>query len=355
MAPKIFITGVTGYIGGDALYALEKAHPEYEYSALVRDSEKGAPVAAAYPKIRLVYGTLDDSSVLEEESARADIVLHTADSSDHVGAATAIAKGLAAGHTKEKPGFWIHTSGTGILTWKDTETGTFGESPSQPPYDDLENVSALTSLPDHAFHRDIDKIVLAASSDATKTAIVSPPTIYGPGRGPVNQRSRQVYNLVKIALQRGQAPQLGTGLSQWDNVHLHDLSALFVLLVEAAVKNDPSMDAKLWGREGYFLAENGHHVWGEISKAVAEDAFKKGYIKERECIVMTPEDAKVTAGFEALSWGLNSRGFARRARKYLGWKPEGRSLRDEIPFIVDSEARTLGLNPGFAEKAAGGK
>lgn len=59
------------------MYALNKAHPEYEYTALVRNSDKGAPVAAAYPKIRLIYGTLDDAAILEEESAKADIVLRT--------------------------------------------------------------------------------------------------------------------------------------------------------------------------------------------------------------------------------------------------------------------------------------
>lgn len=59
------------------LYELEKAHPEYDYTALVRDSDRGAVVAAAYPKIRLVYGTLDDAQVLEEESARADIVIRS--------------------------------------------------------------------------------------------------------------------------------------------------------------------------------------------------------------------------------------------------------------------------------------
>lgn len=41
----------------------------------------------------------------------------TADSSDNVPSASAIAKGLAAGHSKEKPGYWIHISGTGILQW----------------------------------------------------------------------------------------------------------------------------------------------------------------------------------------------------------------------------------------------
>merc|ERR1712093_570892 len=104
------------------------------------------------------------------------------------------------------------------------ETETYGEAPSQQPYDDLDRVSDLTSLPDSAFHRDVDKIVLGASSHIVKTAVICPPTIYGAGRGPGNQRSRHVY----------------------------DLSDLFVLLTEAAVANKPDLDDKLWGKEGYF-------------------------------------------------------------------------------------------------------
>ncbi len=95
------------------------------------------------------------------------------------------------------------------------ETETYGEPPSQQPYDDLDRVSDLTSLPDSAFHRDVDKLVLEASSDVVKTAIVCPPTIYGPGRGPGNQRSRQVYDLAKATLQNGQAIYLGKGLAEW--------------------------------------------------------------------------------------------------------------------------------------------
>lgn len=233
------------------------------------------------------------------------------------------------------------------------ETQTYGEAPSEEPYDDLEGVSRLTSLPDTAFHRDIDKIVLAAGSDSVKTAIVCPPSIYGPGRGPGNQRSRQVYNLVKITLQKGQAPQLGKGLTEWDNVHVHDLTALWVLLAEAAVAGPGPNDAEIWNERGYFLAENGHHVWGEVSKQVGEVAFEKGYIKTKEVALMNVDEAKELAGFEAISWGLNSKGFAKRARKYLGWKPTGRSLKDEIPFIVDSEAKREGIVAGHAAKAAG--
>lgn len=43
--------------------------------------------------------------------------LDTAGSADDEPSAKAIAKGLAEGHTPEKPGFWLHISGTGILQW----------------------------------------------------------------------------------------------------------------------------------------------------------------------------------------------------------------------------------------------
>lgn len=114
-----------------------------------------------------------------------------------------------------------------------------------------------------------------------ETAIVCPPTIYGAGRGPGSGRSRQANHLVKTTLEQGQAPILGKGLAEWNNVHIYDLSDLWILLVDAALKNYNEMDAKLWGKEGYFLAENGQHVWGELSKQVGEVACWKGYIKEK--------------------------------------------------------------------------
>ena len=71
---KIFATGVTGYIGGDAICAISQAHPEYDITCLVRNSDKGAQVAKEYPKFKLVYGDLDKVDLIEEESKKADIV-----------------------------------------------------------------------------------------------------------------------------------------------------------------------------------------------------------------------------------------------------------------------------------------
>lgn len=104
-----------------------------------------------------------------------------ADASDHAGAAKAIAAGLLAGHTKENPENWLHTGGTGILTFEDSDSGVYGNK-SEKTYDGWEGVEELLTLPDHAFHRNVDQLVLEAGAkhaDVLKTALVCPPTIYG--------------------------------------------------------------------------------------------------------------------------------------------------------------------------------
>jgi len=340
MAPKIFLTGVTGYIAGDALVALHAAHPEYEYAALVRTQDKADRVQAAFPDIRIVIGDLG-AEVLERESKVADIVLHAADASDHEGAAKAIAKGLQAGHNDKRPGYWLHTGGTGILTYFDSEAGRLGEN-SDRIFNDWAGVTELTTLPDAAFHRNVDKIVLETDPSGDKgvrTAIICPPTIYGRGRGPVARRGRQVYELAKLILQKGYAPIIGEGKARWNNVHIADLSSVFVELVEAAVSGQHDADKdELWGAKGYYIVESGEHEWGALSRKIAQNAAELGFIsKGFDEHPLNKEEALEVAGFEAVSWGLNSRAQAIRASKLLRWKPVGSSLEDSIHEILRDE------------------
>lgn len=95
-APNIpLIFKQTGYVGGDFLFLVHKTHPQWPASTtcLVRNQRRAEHLKNAYPNVRLVYGTFVDAEILESEAANADIVLHFA-SSDHVGAAEAIARGL---------------------------------------------------------------------------------------------------------------------------------------------------------------------------------------------------------------------------------------------------------------------
>ncbi|TKA82784.1 hypothetical protein B0A55_01800 [Friedmanniomyces simplex] len=367
---KIFVTGATGYIGGDALKTIVDAHPEYEITALVRNTDKGTQVAAQYARVKLVYGDLDSVDLITKEAERADIIsnqprpppLPDFANADHIPSAKALTAGLGAGqHSPTHPGFLIHTSGTGILLFTDIRAGTYGEA-SAKIYDDLENVSEVTSLPDDAPHRPVDKIVLAAGTEhgeRVKTAIVCPPTIYGTGRGPGNQVSHQLPELCRATLTLGHGIQVGKGKSRWGNVHVRDLSRLYLRLVEEAAAGGSTAEWEgkpgVWGAEGYFFCENGEHEWGEIGGLVAKEAEKLGLIEKGQGVrSLGREEADRCTVWGSALWGANSRARAKRARAVLGWEAvEGVTIEGDVRGTLGREARVLGKVVGHAEVAAG--
>ncbi|KAF2446418.1 NAD dependent epimerase/dehydratase family protein [Karstenula rhodostoma CBS 690.94] len=343
---KLFITGATGYIGGDALYAIAHAYPDLEITALVRNSDKGAKVASQYPKVRLVYGDLDSAELLTTEAAKADVVVHTAHA-DHPGAANALVAGLA---QKQTPGYLIHTSGTGILATATVDTKSHGEQ-SAHVYNDWDGIKEVTSLPDHYEHRNVDKIILAASEKYPGkifTAIVCPPAISGPGRGPDNRRSMQAYNLSKATLQRGKGFQVNAGQNIWHEVHVQDLSDVFLGLVTAALQ--PGGGKATWNDEGYYFAETGSFQWGDISRKIAKIAKDKKLIDSSEIDSLPVEEINKLVRAGGYLYGTNSRATAVRAKKLLGWTPKQKSLEDMLPDIVEEEAKGLGLIKSHAEK-----
>lgn len=230
-------------------------------------------------------------------------------------------------------------------------------------YDDLQGIQEILSFPDHAFHRNVDKFVLRAGEEhrnVLKTAIIAPTTVYGRwtdkntqcfesvpyltltpgrGRGPCSQRSRQVHEMSKFTLQLQKIPIIGRGLSIGGNIHIADVTGLFMLLFDRAAHGNK--DDKIWGGEAYYLAENGEHCWGDIAKLVGKIAVEEGFIPSAEVQALDVESARRLAGFEAVSWGLNMRCRARRAREYLGWEPSAPFLEDEVPGIVKGEWQRL--------------
>ncbi|KAJ5462922.1 hypothetical protein N7475_007866 [Penicillium sp. IBT 31633x] len=340
MAPKVFLTGATGYIGGDGLFAIASAHPDWEFSALVRSEEKAKQVTSKFPQIRTVIGDLDSSKLIEEEVKNADIVFSFADC-DHVAAAQAIAKG-AQHHTPERPLWLIHTSGTGILTVEDQRAGTYGiERPKQ--YNDWDGVGELVNLPSDAFHRNVDEIILGTGLQnpaSVKVAVVCPPTIYGPGRGPGNTKSIQAYGFSAAVLKRKQGFLVGKGENVWHQVHVQDLSNIYLALGEAASVGGGKAT---WNDEGYYLAENGPFVWGDIQRAIVQSAFDKKLIPSPDVESLDGAQTTEILSVGKYAWGSNSRGNSIRARKLFGWAPQKPKLIDLIPEIVEGEAKDLGL------------
>lgn len=339
---------MTGYIGGDALYAVANAYPDLEITAIVRNSDKGALVAAQYPKIRLVYGDLDSAQLLIEEASKADIVLNCADC-DHLPAADALVAGLS---KRQQPRYLIHTSGTGVLAYEDFEHQTYGKA-RDTIFNDWDGIGKVTSIPDTATHRLIDKVVLAAdeSSDKIKTAIVCPPCIYGPGRGPGNKRSVQIPDMARALLTRHKGFVINEGENVWNGVHVQDLSNVFLALVTSALEGDKGKAT--WNKEGYYFAESGEFTWGEVGRTITQIAADKKLVNTAEFDTISAEDANKLRFAGSYLWGTNSRSRAIRAKKLFGWAPQQESLHALLPSALEAEARDLGLIKGHAALAAG--
>ncbi|KAE8146809.1 hypothetical protein BDV25DRAFT_143342 [Aspergillus avenaceus] len=333
---RIFLTGASGYIGGNVLHLLLEKHPEYEVSVLVRDAAKGAKIAEVYPRVRVVQGELDSLAVVEEEARRADVVVHAA-ASNHIESAEAVFRGLS-DPTREKTGYWIQVSGATLLSAPEIEKGVFGE-PSEKIYGDIDNEEDIKSIiRQYSAKRVVDSFILNSPS-SPKTAVVVPPIIYGQGQGPIKQRSVQIPELARITLQHKTGYQVGRGLSVWSNVHIADISSIFVALVEKAAAGD---DGPYWNENGIYLAENGAISFGDISRRVAEEATKLG-LSSTDVKEVDHAEADELSPHAGILLGTNARAKAQRARKVLGWTPTGGSLQEEIAETVRIEAVALGL------------
>lgn len=287
---------------------------------------------------------LPPQSPIWKRESKPDRATDTANSADNVPSAKAIAKGLAAGHSS-KPGYWLHVCGTGMLMHHDKALKRYGQAPAAGElYHDIDDIDRILHFADEALHRDVDKVVLGSNNPAgaseggggVRTLIVSPPCIYGAGRGPGNRRSVQVNRLAALTLARGgRAPVQRPGLTEWDHVHVRDLSAFFVLAVEAAASSSSSSgnDPEIFGERGYFFLESGSHRWSDVARWVADSAARQGFVPEGQARVEEVDDFYF--------FGMNARSVAARARRYLGWKPVAPGLREEIDGIVAVEAEVL--------------
>lgn len=75
MAPRIFLTGASGYVGGQFIPNMRAKHPSYQIISLVRTKETGEKLTSKYPSVQIVIGDLDSSSLLVEQSKLADVVI----------------------------------------------------------------------------------------------------------------------------------------------------------------------------------------------------------------------------------------------------------------------------------------
>jgi nucleoside-diphosphate-sugar epimerase len=291
---KIFCTGASGYIGGSVAAHLVAAG--HQVTGLVRSAEKADSVRAY--GIEPLLGTLDDAEILSQAARAADIVVNAA-SADHKGAVVAMLDALAG---SGKP--FIHTSGSSIV-------GTRASGQRSDAVFDED--TPITPSPARAARVALNELILSNRDKGCRPVIICPSLIYGLGHG-AGPDSVQVPLLISLAGKRGNAAHAGSGENIWSNVHIDDLVTLYARAIDTAPAG------------AFYFAENGENSMREVCDSINR---MMGFAGPPAAMSMAEAAAEWGEGTAEDTMASNSRVRAKRARQ-LGWKPNARSLIEEI-------------------------
>lgn len=286
---KVFITGVTGYIGGSI--AVKLLEHGYRVSGLTRSQEKMAALEKS--GITPVLGDIHDDACIVNAAGKADIVINAADA-DNAHVAALLISALKGTGKK-----LIQTSGSSIIGDK------AGGEPSNITVSDE---SLSDPVAEKKARVAIDRSVIASSDEGVHSIVICPTMIYGKGLG-MHQESIQVPLLERHATKTGAVRYIGRGLNRWSNVHIEDLQTLYLLAIQKAPSGS------------FFFAENGEEALIDIAGAIAR---KSGH----PILSWSEKEAIEEWGFEptVFALGSNSRARAVCARKLLDWQPLHNSL-----------------------------
>ncbi|CAG8902620.1 unnamed protein product [Penicillium egyptiacum] len=341
MPDSVFLLG-PGFIGGEIIDLLLVSN--YKVTTLVR--RESAVADYANLGVETVVGNLDDASVIKDQVAVSDIVLHTA-TADHMPSVQAIIDGIRERAVQGLKTIYIHNSGATLLS--DTAEG---EYKSHTIFDD-EKPEEINALPDSASHRRIDLAIIRAGQELAshaKMAIMIPPLIYGVTTRE-NRLSIQLPTLVRYSIKHGYAGQIGKGLAVWNQIHVKDLARAYMVLLHWMERAPVTEIA----HNPYFFCENGQELsWGECSAEIGRILKSIGLIIGEATPRPIPKEnwGDLFGDYSGMVVGSNARHRATRLRK-LGWAPLEKDTfaslaEDEIPII----AKETGEFTGYASVVA---
>jgi nucleoside-diphosphate-sugar epimerase len=281
---KVFVLGATGFIGGAV--AARLAASGHDVTGLARTTAGSDKLRGA--GITPVPGDLEEGlAAAVEAGAAADAVIFAPQlllEPEHAAVSAFLGRLQGSGKT------FVFTSGTGVLSQR-TEGAwsedTFAEA------DDFVPARTLVR------RVETENLVRTAVRRGVRGIVVRPPLVWGPGD---HGHVASVYRSVAKA---GAACYIGPGLNCYSNVHIHDLSRLYELVLEK-------------GTGGALY----HAVAGEVPNRWIAEAVARDLGCPTQSVSLT-EAFDIWGKFAALIvMGASSRSRSPRARDELGWVPE---------------------------------
>lgn len=292
---NIFLTGITGYVGGSVAVTLRKAG--YHVTGLVRHAEDLEPLRSR--GFDVIHGSLADTACLRAAIETADAVIHASECDDPA-IANMLTSTLASTGKR-----LIYTSGSGILAnWQHPQHATFVHTEDLP----------LTAEGPMGRRVLINQSILRSALRGVHSIVVVPSLVYGQGLL-LKQESTQIPTLVRTALKRGAGVYVGSGEQRWSNVHVEDLADLYLLLLDKA-------------RPGTcFFAENGDAAFRDIAQAIHT---RHGLAGQPVSLSVEEASAEWNPLMATVALGSDCRMNADKARLMLGWRPHRPALLNTL-------------------------
>ncbi len=287
----VFVTGATGFIGTVVTKKLQAQG--HTVTGLARNEEAVKQLQGR--QITPLQGSLQDRDILIEAARAADGVIHLGIRQGQDAIETdkqnieAFLTGLSGSN---KP--FIYTSGSMV-------TGDTGDQMT-------DETAPLDTKSAAGWRGQHEGIALAGVEQGVRAIVIRPASIvYGRGGGVVTSQ-------IKSAREQGVVRYIGDGTNRKTPVHVDDLAALYVLALEKANPGEVFI-----GAEEEIVTQ----------KQVAEAASRAGGAGGK--VASWPyDDAMKTIGFLAYILSFTSVVSGAKARRTLGWQPNGPTLMDEL-------------------------
>ncbi len=312
--PCVFLTGVTGFVGGTILSSLYKTHPNIRVKALIRKEKDAKELQSVYPNLTPIIGTLSSLSLLTSTAAAVDFVIHAG--GDNVPAVCAMIDGLASSSTTGSPQPRL-ISLTGPRSLIDPSFPVTGIArTSSRPWSDVSDARAILTLPKERMHAGADQAIIAhGTAKGVGTMLISPGQLWGRGKGHLKKESSAAFYYATVK-SRGRAFVIGDGSATWSWSSIGDLGDAVVFLMEQAIMSGNERSGQVGiNEEGYYFVQSGDVSLMERAKAVSER------LGLGEVEIMPVEVAAEIHPFGPIMWGCGERTRADKLAE-LGWRPK---------------------------------
>lgn len=304
MSRKVFVTGVTGYLGSAIAPRIVRAG--HEVYGLTRDAGRAAGLEAL--GIQPVIGDLGEPSSYIGVLKNCDDAIHAAIDADAAAADHAALESLRDAAEDGRLRRVLYTSGCWVI-------GNTGEVVA-------DETTPLAPVEHSRWRAAHEEVALDLVDHEVNVVIFRPGIVYGEWRGILGAMFAE-------ARERGTVTWPGDGSQHWPLVHRDDVAEAYALAIERAED----------GGRRYILVDDSRHVAREIAEAIARVTGAAAHGLDAEELVR----AQGSYGQALLT---DQRLSAARARRELGWVPRHGSFVQEADDLYrewqDSQGTPVG-------------